>query len=393
MADGAEEDVKPKLVFVVTEDWYFYSHRRPMISAAQEAGLDVSVITTIDRHREAIEALGVKVIDFAFERRSLNPFKALGQVRRLARIYRQESPVIVHHIAMKPILFGAIAAWLARVPVVVNAFAGLGYVFNARTPLAFALRAALWLPFVLLLRRKNSFLLMQNKDDLATLRAYGMVAAERARVIRGSGVDISEYSASPVPPANPDFVCVFAGRMIGIKGLPTLREAFSLLAKNAPHIKLHLYGRPDPANPGSWSEDTLRQWGAESDNVAYVGHAEDMRGVWAGAHAAIQASYGGEGVPKSLLEAASCGRAIIASDVPGCREVVNEGENGFLVPPYDAVALAEAVRTLAADMALCERMGQASRTLVESDLSADSVKAQTAELYRLCLSTVRERDV
>ena len=175
--------------------------------------------------------------------------------------------------------------------------------------------------------------------------------------------------------------------MIGIKGLPTLKEAFALLAQRAPYIKLHLYGRPDPDNPGSWREETLRQWDAESGNVSYKGHADDMAAIWTGAHAAVQASYGGEGVPKSLLEAAACGRAVVASDVPGCREIVEDGNNGFLVPPYDAAALAAAIEKLAGDMALCRRMGENSRKMVAGDMSAERVTAQTVDLYRACLST------
>ncbi|MCB9990775.1 MAG: glycosyltransferase family 4 protein [Rhodospirillales bacterium] len=373
------------LIFVVTEDWYFYSHRRPMIRAAQQAGFDVSVITRVDQHRAAIEALGVRVIDFSFERRSLNPFKALAQIARLTKIYKRERPVLVHHIAMKPILFGAVAAWRAKVPVVVNAFAGLGYVFNARTLLAKAVRLGLRLPFLFLLRRPNSFLLMQNKDDLETLRRSGFVAEDRATIIRGSGVDLAAYPVVDMPPPDAGMIAVYAGRMIGIKGLPTLQQAFALLAKDKVPVSLWLYGQPDPENPGSWTSETLYSWGAQSDNVSYRGRSGDMAGVWAEAHIAVQASYGGEGVPKSLLEAAACGRAIVATDVPGCREVVRDGENGFLVPPYDAAALAAAIRKLANDPALCARMGKAGRKMVETDMSAEQVQAQTAAFYMSCL--------
>ncbi len=377
---------KPKLIFVVTEDWYFYSHRRPMIKAAQEEGFDVAVITNVDQHKEAIENLGVKVIPFSFERRSLNPFKALGQVQKLAAIYKEEQPKIVHHIAMKPILLGAIAAWQAQVPCVINAFAGMGYVFNARRPLALLLRFGLLLPFFILLRRKNSWLLMQNRDDLATLKKHCLVVDARARVIRGSGIDLDEYAVQPMSMPSADFICVFAGRMIGIKGLPTLKEAFALLETKAPHVKLKLYGKPDTDNPGSWSLEDLQEWDAHSDNVSYEGHADNMSDVWGTAHVALQVSYGGEGVPKSLLEAASCGRPIIATNVPGCREVVDKGKNGFLIAPYNEEALARTIETLAGDPDLCVSMGKNSRKMVESDMSADSVKAQTAELYRLCLS-------
>jgi len=373
------------LIFVVTEDWYFYSHRRPMIEAAQQCGLDVSVITRVGEHKEAIEKLGVKVIPFSFERRSLNPFRGLVQIKKLAAIYRQERPAIVHHIAMKPILFGSLAAAGAKVPRVVNAFAGLGYVFNARTFLAMMLRFFLWLPFLILLRRENTWLLFQNPDDMKALMRMGLVPGNRSRIIRGSGVDLAAYPVTPVPAPDPDFNCVYAGRMIGIKGLPTLQEAFALLEKSAPQVRLQLYGRPDAENPGSWSEDKLREWVANSDNVEYKGHSNDMAAVWAGAHVAVQASYGGEGVPKSLLEAAACGRAIVATDVPGCREVVKPGVNGLLVPPYDAQALADAIRTLAENREQCRRMGGESRKMVEADMSADSIRAQTAVFYRGCL--------
>ncbi|PJB70295.1 MAG: glycosyltransferase family 1 protein [Alphaproteobacteria bacterium CG_4_9_14_3_um_filter_47_13] len=373
------------LVFVVTEDWYFYSHRRPMVRAAQEEGFSVCVITNIDRHRDAIEKLGVKVIPFSFERRNLNPLKALCQIQKIKKIYQQEKPDIVHHIAMKPVLLGSIAAWLAGVPRVINAFAGLGFVFNARNFLAHVIRAGLWLPFFVLLRHKNTYLLFQNRDDLATLEKQGFVVAARARIIRGSGIDLDLYPVMLFEPPDPDFICTFAGRMIGIKGLPTLKEAFVLLEKQYPQIRLHLYGRPDPENPGSWREEELRQWEAQSNNVAYKGHAENMAQIWGHSHVAIQASYGGEGVPKSLLEAAACGRAIIATNVPGCREVVEEGNNGFLVPPYDARALADAIIKLASDTALCRAMGEKSRAMVEGDMSADSVRKQTAALYRLCM--------
>lgn len=376
----------PKLVFVVTEDWYFYSHRRPMIAAAQECGFEVTVVTNVDKHREKIEGLGVKVVPFAFERRSLNPLKALWQVAKLWRIYRREKPEIVHHIAMKPILLGSFAAGLAGVPCVVNAFAGLGYVFNARAPLADALRVLLWLPFYTLFQRRNTWLLFQNQDDLETLKALNLVKQDRTCIIKGSGVDLNEFPARPMREPAPDFICVYAGRMIGIKGLPTLREAFALLEETAPNVKLHLYGKPDNANPGSWTEADIADWVAESNNVVYKGHAPHMAPVWEGAHVAIQASYGGEGVPKSLLEAAACGRPIVATDVPGCREVVIVGDNGLLVPPYNAQALADALAALSKNWNLCRRMGTRSLRMVENGMSAESVKFQTMDFYQECMA-------
>jgi glycosyltransferase involved in cell wall biosynthesis len=374
--------MKPKLIYLVTEDWYFHSHRLPMAWAALNAGFDVAVAANISRARKAIEDEGIRVIPLPLDRRSLNPFRALAHIRKIAAVYRAEKPALVHHIAMKPVLYGSIAAWMAGVPRVVNAFAGLGYVFNSNDTTARILRPLLTVLFRFLLRRRGSVVLVQNKDDLALLESRGLIDPARAVLIRGSGVDLQACAATPLPEPDPDVVCAFAGRMIGIKGLETLRQAFALLEQTHPHIKLWLCGGPDPANPGSWTEQALRRWEAGSDNVIYMGHCGNMPAVWRKAHIALQPSWGGEGVPKSLLEAAACGRPLIASDVPGCREVVEEGKNGFLVPPRDAQALAGKIAALAGDMALCRSMGAQSRRIVESDMSADAVRIQTEKLYR-----------
>ncbi len=370
-----------KLIYLVTEDWYFYSHRMPMVRAAQRAGFDVAVITNIDRHRDAIEAQGVRVIDFSLERRSLNPIKAVRQIIALARIYRAEKPELVHHIAMKPVLYGSLAAWMVRVPRVINAFAGLGFLFTAQTVKAHILRMGLYWPFRFLLRRSNSYTLLQNRDDRNLLMARGMIAPDSSGVIRGSGIDLDAYPQMPLPESGGDVVCVFAGRMIDIKGLPTLQAAFSLLEQRAPHIKLWLCGQPDSANPGSWNEARLRDWERRSSNVTYKGPST-MIDIWRQTHIGVQPSYGGEGVPKALLEAASCGRAVVATAVPGCREVVEDGRNGYLVPAHDAEALAAAIEKIAADREKCAQMGRESRKLVASDLSAEAVSQQVEILYR-----------
>lgn len=371
-----------RLIYLVTEDWYFYSHRLPMARAAMRAGYDVAVIANVGAHGAAIAAEGVRVIPFDLDRRSMNPLRALKHIARLCRIYRAEKPAVVHHIAMKPVLYGAIAAWAAGVPHVVNAFAGLGYVFSDNGARARVLRPVLLTLFRSLLKRRGSVLLLQNPDDRAVLARCGLTPGGDATVIiRGSGVDMGKYAAQPLPPVAGSFIVAFSGRMIGIKGLETLRAAFEILETLCPQARLWLCGTPDPANPGSWDEARLRAWAARP-NVEWKGHCADMSVIWRDAHAAVQASYGGEGIPKSLLEAAACARAIVATDVPGCREVVRDGHNGYLVPARDAQALAAAIARLAADPQACAKMGEAGRALVAADLSADSVSAQAEALYR-----------
>lgn len=374
-------DAKKKLIFVVTEDWYFYSHRLPMVRAAQRAGFDVSVITNVDQHRKQIELLGIHVIPLAMERRSLNPLKALAKINELRKIYVLEKPDLVHHIAMKPVLFGSIASWLAGVPRVLNAFAGLGYVFYDSGAKAKLLKFFLLPFFRFVLKRKGRWLLMQNTDDLALLEGYKLTPEGKTSVIKGSGVDLNDYAVTPLPDTANGFICAFAGRMIGIKGLETLQQAFYMLKDSAPHVKLWLCGTPDPANPGAWTEERLQAWGQEP-NVEYKGHCTNMPEIWAGSHFAVQASYGGEGVPKSLLEAASCGRAIVTTLSPGCREMATDGINGYLVPVRDAKALAAAIEKVAQDAEKCAQMGRASRALVEKEFSADVVSQKTEALYR-----------
>jgi glycosyltransferase involved in cell wall biosynthesis len=173
--------------------------------------------------------------------------------------------------------------------------------------------------------------------------------------------------------------------MIGIKGLQTLKEAFALLQHRAPYIKLWLCGQPDPANPGSWTEEQLRQWAADASNVVYKGHCADMRAMWAQAHVALQPSYGGEGVPKSLLEAAASARPIIATDVAGCRDMVEPGRNGYVVPPMDAAALAGTIEKLAASGRGAEMGAESRKIIAEKKMTAADITAQTRTLYSTLL--------
>jgi glycosyltransferase involved in cell wall biosynthesis len=380
---------KNKIIYVVTEDWYFYSHRLPTARAAQKLDLEVVLVTSVKEHAHLIEKEGIKVIDLNFERRSLNPLKALFQILKLKKIYKEEDPLIVHHIAMKPIVFGSIAAWLSKVPLTINAFAGLGYVFNAKTGLANILRGLFLFLFKMILKRKTAYTLFQNKDDLQYFKTHNLIDEARSYLIRGSGVDIDEYNTEKFIKPDPEVICVFAGRMIGIKGLPTLKEAFSLLQESSSEIKLWLCGIPDPENPGSFTEEQLKQWCAENPNVIWQGRC-DMKEIWKKAHIAIQPSYGGEGIPKSLLEAAACKKAVIATDVPGCREVVMNEKNGYLVPPYDAKALVEKIKILSSDHILLEEMSKNSREIVEKDLSSKSVYEQIMKMYQQIIPSAKK---
>jgi glycosyltransferase involved in cell wall biosynthesis len=370
-----------KLIYLVTEDWYFYSHRLPMVRGAQRAGFDVCVICNVDKHKALIEKAGVRVIPLSLTRRSLNPFLAARQIFDLIKIYRREKPDLVHHIAMKPVLYGSIAALAARVPAQLNAFAGLGIVFTSDIMLARILRPLLLAMFRILLRQRGAWTLFQNGDDRAYMESRGITDPKRTEIIRGSGVEMEHYAVTPLP-QTPPFICAYAGRMIQMKGLQDMYDAFEILRqRGVGHIHLWLCGLPDPGNPQSWGEDRLNAWCEANPSVMWKGH-QVMQDIWPQVHLALQPSLGGEGLPKALLEAGACARPMIATDVPGCREVVKNGVNGVLIPQNDPQRLAEEILKFANDLALCARMGQAGRAMIARELSADSVTHEIAHLYK-----------
>ena len=370
---------RPKLIYLVTEDWYFLSHRLPMARAARDAGFEVVVATRLSDGRAAIEAEGFRVAPLDWKRGGWNPFAELCAVAAVRNLYRRERPDIVHHVAMKPVLEGSLAAWLAGVPTAVNALTGLGYLFTGKQGLARVLGPAVRYALKLLLGRGRRWrLVMQNPDDLDLLVSRGIVARERAVLIPGSGVDLAKFSPSPEPPGTPSAALV--ARMLWDKGVGELVEAARILKSRGIAVRVRLVGPLDQENPAAIPHATLEQWVAEGV-AEWTGPVKDVAGLWRETSIAVLPSYR-EGLPKALLEAASCGRPMIAADVPGCREIVRHEETGILVPPRDPKALAEALARLAADQGLRRRLGAAARKTAEKRFSDKVIAGATVELYR-----------
>ncbi|HYD64425.1 glycosyltransferase family 4 protein [Azospirillum sp.] len=383
---ASSESGRPRLLYLVTEDWYFWSHRLPMARAARDAGFDVAVATRVDKHADRIAAEGFRVLPLTWRRRSVHPGEALSAVAEIASLYRRERPDVVHHVSLKPVVLGGLAAMAAGVPAVVNALTGLGSAFLGKGGLKSRIAGTVARTALrTILKRRNSLLVLQNTDDRDHLVRLGLVPPDRVWVIRGSGVDTGHFAVLPEPP--PPVVAGYVGRLLEDKGVRPLVEAHQILRAQGLDVRLLLAGTPDPENPTSIQPAELERWKA-LPGVELAGHVTDVRTVWTRAHIAVLPSRR-EGLPKSLLEAASCGRAIVATDVPGCREVARAGENALLVPVDDAPALAEAIGTLARDAVLRHRFAAAGRRLVESDMAADAVGAKTVELYRTLLASAR----
>ncbi len=366
---------KPVIVYLVSEDWYFLSHRLPMAHAAREAGYEVHVATHLNGEGGKIEAQGFHLHALDWRRGSFNPLNLLSIVRQVRALYRHLRPDLVHHVALQPAIVGSLAALGMPFPQL-NALAGLGFGFTSATFKGQAIRPILSALLRLLLRRPRAAILVQNPDDHAAMTSLSM-APDRIFTIAGSGVDTDRLRPLPEP-AGP-FTAGFVGRLLDDKGLRTLVEAHDLLTRRGEAVRLLIAGDRDPANPTSIDEREIESWKTRP-GIDVLGFVEDISKVWARAHIAVLPSRR-EGLPKSLLEAAACGRAMVATDVPGCREIARPGVNALLVPADDPAALVDAIATLARDPQIRQRYAAAGRELVEQEFSSTQVGRQIVAVY------------
>ncbi|KKB79303.1 hypothetical protein VW35_08930 [Devosia soli] len=360
-----------KLIFVVSEDWYFISHRLNLAARAITEGFEVVVCTRDNGQRTVIEATGARVVPFAQQRRGLNPFGLLHEAWRLSRIYQREKPDVTHHIALRSVVIGEIAAWLTRTHARVSAITGLGFLFTDedRKSLArWVLRRVL--PILLM----KSEVIVQNSDDAAALTAAG-VSRQRMHLIPGAGVDTVQYA--PVGSTSKEALVMLASRMLWDKGVGEFVEA----AKRLRHLNARfvLVGMADQNNPSCIAPEQLLAW-QDDGLIEWWGHRDDMAHCLNQADVVCLPSYR-EGLPKVLLEAMACAKPCITTDVPGCRDAVAHGKNGLLVPAKDAAALANAIEQLLANKEIRVRMGNHGRERANNEFSAGQVTEQTFRVY------------
>jgi glycosyltransferase involved in cell wall biosynthesis len=321
-------------------------------------------------------------VPLRLDRHGHNPWRELAALREIIGIYRRLRPDLAHHVAIKPVLYGSVAARLAGTPLVVNAIAGLGYVTSSNDLRARLLRPAIAAAYRLLVNRNGSRLIVQNPDDVEALTQRHIIDRERVTLIRGSGVDTQQFS--PTMAQKGPCLVVVAARLVRDKGVVEFVEAARLLRARGVNARFALVGEPDPSHPAQIAAGELERWRGEGV-IEYWGWREDMREVYRQAHLVCLPSYR-EGLPKALIEAAACGLAIVTCDVPGCREVVRDGDNGLLVPPRTVEPLAQALGRLIGDADLRARMGMRSRERAVAEFSIERVVADTLALYRAALS-------
>ncbi len=369
----------PKLLFFVTEDWFFVSHFLPMARAARQAGFDVTVATRVRKDGARLEAEGLRVISLEAERGSLGVLDGIRNLARAIKIVRAERPDVVQCIALRPVVIGGIATKLGTGASLILAPTGLGHLWVEQGRGIRILRGMVRWIIGSWLRGPNTRYMFENRDDP---REFWLDPdGPEVTIVGGAGVDPAQFPLLPPPPAPPVKVAVVA-RMIWPKGIAEAVEAarYARVALGAP-IELHLFGGLDPSNRRPIDETVLREWSAEP-GVTWHGATDNAPRVWREHHVALFLSYYREGLPRTLVEAAAAGRPIVTTNVTGCRDVVRDGIEGILVPPGDIDAAGRALARLAADPALRARMGAAANRRFHERFTEAEVERTVGELYR-----------
>ena len=374
---------KPRILFVDNDVNSFFAYRIQLALAARDSGFDVHVAAPEGKSAEILVAEGLQYHPIPMTRSGLAPWKEFSTIAVLFRLYRRVSPDLVHHLRLKPVLYGGLAAYGARVPAVVGLLTGLGYVFIAESRRAMVMRKLVVLSCKVAFRHGNQRIVFQNPDDQGVFIQNKILPAAQTVLIKGSGVDVHTYVPTPEPEGVP--VVALASRMLRDKGVVEFVEAARELKAAGVSARFVLVGETDPGNPTAITAEQLRAW-ADEGVIEWWGHQNDMRKVLSQSNIVCLPSLR-EGVPKVLIEAAACGRAIVTTDAPGCREIVREGENGLLVPVRDSKALADALRILIESAPLRVLMAAKGREIAVAEFSVERVVNETLGVYRELLAS------
>lgn len=371
-----------KIVLFANTDWYLYNFRLSLAEWLKSRGAEVVLLSPPGPYTERFEDRGFRWVSVPFERLSLSPLGQLRPIRGLVRILGKERPTLIHNFTIKCAVYGSLAARVIGVPGVVNAIAGMGSIvaggsamrLSARRLALFGLRVAL----------RGTEVIVQNPDDLSLLcDEYRITGETRCTVVRGSGVDVSRFR--PVVKREHPVIVLFASRLLRTKGVAQFVSAARAVRATRSDVEFVVAGAPDPGNPDTLSDSDVCDL-SESTVVRYVGHVSDVRALLDRSHVVVLPTTYGEGVPRILVEGASCGLPLIASNASGCREIVKPGVNGYLVTAGDLGELVDALKRLLSDSSLRARMGSASRRIAEDAYSEELVNAATLDVYRRALT-------
>lgn len=367
-----------KIIIFCTEDWHFAAHLMPIAKGAKKQGHQVKIITRISNNKEQILSQGLEVIPLNLERFSLNIFKELKVIYKIWKIYKEESPDVVQHFGIKPILYGNAVAILSRIPKIINTFLGMGFVFISDKLWVKAIRVGFISLLKLFMLKRESIIIVQNKDDRELLLKENIAKPSQVYAQCSVGVDINDFPVLPEPEGKPVFALI--ARMIWDKGIAEFIAAAEIIKNKGLDAEFWLVGAPDPNNSRSVTEEQIIEW-QDRELIKWLGFCKDIRSIWEKAHVAVLPSYR-EGLSRSLLEAAAYGRALITTDVPGCRELVDDQVNGLLVKSHDIDTLAKAMENLIVDKELRKALALRAREIVVNNYSEEVIVKHMLEFYQ-----------
>lgn len=366
------------ILFIVNVDWFFVSHRLPIAMAAMDAGYQVHLACSFTDKADYLASLGIILHPLPLSRSGTDIFSELQCFLAISRLTKRLKPDIIHFITIKPVLYGGIVSRLAGIEGRVASISGLGYVFVANGVKANAMRFFISSLYRLALRNRRTKVILQNPEDKRLLVKSGVIGEKQAVMLRGSGVSLREHQYLPEPEGEP--VVTFASRLLRDKGVAEFVEAARILKKKGVRAGFWLVGDADPDNPATISQERLNNW--SNENVVKMwGYRTDIPELFAQSNIIVLPSYR-EGLPKVLIEAAACGRAVVTTDVPGCRDAIERGKTGLLVPVQDAEALAGAIQRLIEDPRLRRSMGKAGRELAERAFAIEKIVAAHLDIYK-----------
>lgn len=366
-----------KIVYIINVDWFFVSHRLPIAIEALQQGYQVYIFTKDTGKMDYLSSLGLNVCPINLERGSVNPLQSLKLLLDLKERITNIQPDVVHLVTIKPVLIGGLAAILAKVPSIVYAISGLGYIFTNAMLKAKILRLGIIPLYRLALSAKNKKVIVQNLDDLRILRQYVPIPETQTILVPGSGVDLQQFDVQPLPLKNK--IVLMACRLLADKGVYEFHKSILLLKEKYPDVKFVLVGGIDPDNPTSLTEQELNEWVKKGD-LEWWGHQSNMAKILSQATIVVLPSYR-EGMPKVLLEAQALGRPIVTTDVPGCREAIENGKTGFLAQVKDEKSLANEIEKLIINDELCLEFSRNARALAEQKFDIEQVIKTHMNIY------------
>ncbi len=370
--------MKVKIIFLVNVDWFFISHRLPIALKAKEDGYEVHLACNFTEHYDYLASLGLVLHQISFDRSGSGLLHELKTLQSIRRVFKNIKPDLVHAVTIKPVLYGGIAARTTGVKRMVFAVSGLGLVFVADGMAAKVRRWLVGRMYQFAINVKNSKVIFQNPVDKKVLQEAVRLPDNKCEKIRGSGADLTTYNVEPEPNV---ISVVMAARLLKEKGVYQFVDAARTLKQRGLDVTFKLVGEPDPGNPNTVTQQELDLWRNEGC-IELLGFRQDINQVFAQSNIVVLPSFYGEGLPKVLIEAAACGRAVVTTENPGCLEAIEVNQTGFAVPIKDSIALANAIEKLVVNAELRYQFGRAGRLLAEREFDVDSVVSKHLLIYQ-----------